>query len=567
MYRYFLIGKNYFGLGANSKKNLFHLGFSALLRNAIKLTLPFIASVIVEYATEGNFQTAMIWAGIFLAASLAYLLAHHYNYIAYKDNSIFVHNTLQQRILEKVARLDENFTRDMSVSFIINSGFADVGKIQTVPDYLFDAVTNVLSIIASIVILISVDTYIGVAALALGVLSTWLFSRNVKKRDAYLAKQQKHQDKIVGLFGQVIDGGKEIRSFDMEDDLNEYLNKYKKDWRVDYFKKRKYNNYAHVIAPALLGLGRIVVYFITAGLILSGQYSVATLVLVVGYYEDIQSQFDKLIVKLAEVSSIAPRIDRVHEILNYQTENMLEFGDNRKDDIKGGIRFIDVSFAYEKQEMLKNINFNIEPHSFTAIVGKSGNGKSTIFRLLLRLYKINKGSILLDDINIYDFSKDVFPGVVSIVTQKPFIFDMSIRENLNLVDSNQENQIAACKRVGVHDYIMSLKDGYNTRLISDAENMSGGEKQLLAFARTLLAKAEILLFDEVTSNLDTNTSKQIFRIMQNLKKDHTVLVITHNPELMKMADDIIVINAGKMVGRGTHNSLMRSNKYYRILQK
>lgn len=144
---------------------------------------------------------------------------------------------------------------------------------------------------------------------------------------------------------------------------------------------------------------------------------------------------------------------------------------------------------------------------------------------------------------------------------------MSIRENLSLVDSNHENQIAACKRAGIHDYIMSLKDGYNTKLVSDAENISSGQKQLIALARTLLSKSEVLLFDEVTSSLDMNTSKQIINILKDLKQDHTILMITHKPQLMKMADEIIVIDKGRLVGKGKHKELIENNKYYQILQK
>ena len=255
------------------------------------------------------------------------------------------------------------------------------------------------------------------------------------------------------------------------------------------------------------------------------------------------------------------------KLLNYKTKNMLSFGENFNDDIDGKIEFKNVSFTYDRQEIMKNVSFQIRPKSFTAIVGKSGSGKSTIFRLLLRLYKANKGQILLDDENIYEYSTDVYSSNVAIVTQKPFIFDMSIRENLSLVDSNHENQIKACKRAGIHDYIMSLKNGYNTKLIGDAENISSGQKQLIALARTLLSKSEVLLFDEVTSSLDMNTSKQIINILKDLKKDHTILMITHKPQLMKMADEIIVIDKGKLVGKGTHKELIQNNKYYQLLQK
>lgn len=144
---------------------------------------------------------------------------------------------------------------------------------------------------------------------------------------------------------------------------------------------------------------------------------------------------------------------------------------------------------------------------------------------------------------------------------------MSIRENLNLVDSNKERQIEACKKVGIHDFIMSLPNGYNTVLKEDANNISGGQKQLISLARTLLSKSEILLFDEVTASLDPNTTRHIIKVLKDLKKDHTVIIITHKPKLMKIADNIIVINRGKVVGFGSHKELIKSNKYYQILQK
>lgn len=249
------------------------------------------------------------------------------------------------------------------------------------------------------------------------------------------------------------------------------------------------------------------------------------------------------------------------------TFNKVGLGKNITDDIFGNVTFKNVSFTYENNLILDNISFNIESNSLTAIVGKSGSGKSTIFRLLLRLYKLDKGNIYIDGTSIYDYSKDVYSSNVSISTQKPFIFNMSIRENLSLVDPNKENQIEACKRVGIHDFIMSLPNGYNTILKEDATDISGGQKQLIALARTLLSKSEILLFDEVTASLDPNTAKQAIKVLKDLKKDHTVIMITHKPQLMKFADKILVIDKGKLVGKGKHKKLLESNKYYQILQK
>jgi len=565
--RYYLILQKFFSLKAHDNRLVFHLFFSALLRSISLLLIPVVAAKVVEFATIKDYQTTFLYATIFLIVSFIYVLCHHYNYIAYKNNSIFTHNKLQELILSKVTSYDENFTKNMSTSYIVNTAFNDVGKVMQVPDQAFDAITGVVNIAIALIILISVNVYIGILALILYIISMYALDKNMKKKNYYLSRQRKHQDNISSLMGQVLDGNKEIKAFNMSDNLNTYLENYKKLWKKDYFKKRKYNDNFYVLVPTILGFGKIAIYLILIYLILNGRYDVATLVLVVGYYENIENEFKKLYSKLDNVSSFSIMLDRIYKILNYKTSNMLSFGDNDNDYIKGKINFKNVSFTYEKQVILKNVSFEIKPQSFTAIVGKSGSGKSTIFRLLLRLYKADKGTILLDDESIYDYTREVYSSNVSIVTQKPFIFDMSIRENFNLVDSNHSHQIEACKRVGIHDYIMSLKDGYNTKLVADAENISNGQKQLIALARTLLSKSEVLLFDEVTSSLDINTSKHVMEILKDLKRDHTILMITHKSSLMKLADDIIVIDHGRLVGRGSHKTLLKDNTFYKLLQK
>ena len=565
--RYYLILQKFFSLKAHDNRLVFHLFFSALLRSISLLLIPVAAAKVVEFATIKDYQTTFLYATIFLIVSFIYVLCHHYNYIAYKNNSIFTHNKLQELILSKVTSYDENFTKNMSTSYIVNTAFNDVGKVMQVPDQSFDAITGVVNIAIALIILISVNVYIGILALILYIISMYALDKNMKKKNYYLSRQRKHQDNISSLMGQVLDGNKEIKAFNMSDNLNTYLENYKKLWKKDYFKKRKYNDNFYVLVPTILGFGKIAIYLILIYLILNGRYDVATLVLVVGYYENIENEFKKLYSKLDNVSSFSIMLDRIYKILNYKTSNMLSFGNNDNDYIKGKINFKNVSFTYEKQVILKNVSFEIKPQSFTAIVGKSGSGKSTIFRLLLRLYKADKGTILLDDESIYDYTREVYSSNVSIVTQKPFIFDMSIRENFNLVDSNHSHQIEACKRVGIHDYIMSLKDGYNTKLVADAENISNGQKQLIALARTLLSKSEVLLFDEVTSSLDINTSKHVMEILKDLKRDHTILMITHKPSLMKLADDIIVIDHGRLVGRGSHKTLLKDNTFYKLLQK
>lgn len=199
--RYYLIVKKYFSLGANNKRLLFHLFFSALLRNILLLTLPFISSKIVEYATIGDYKTAVTFILLFLFCSLIYVGFHHYNFVAYANNSIFIHNKLQQLILNKVTLYDENFTKNISTSYIVDTAFNDVGNVMQIPDVLFDAITELINIIIVLMILIFVDLSIGVVSLILIIISIYTLGKNMIKREYYLAGQRRHQDSISGLMG------------------------------------------------------------------------------------------------------------------------------------------------------------------------------------------------------------------------------------------------------------------------------------------------------------------------------------------------------------------------------
>ncbi|HCJ31517.1 MAG TPA: hypothetical protein DHV70_01315 [Firmicutes bacterium] len=567
MIRYFKIYKKYLKLHANDKKLLFALFFSAFLRSTTVLGIPIFASKIVEYATIQDFNNAFLNVFYLSINYLIYNIVYHWNYVAYRNNSNYVYTKLQENVIESVVKYDENFTKKVSKSYLINTVANDTFEVCMFDDRMVDAVTHFISLIISLIILLNYNIYIGIIVLLFNILYLYLLDKGQKKRDYYLNGQRKQQDKIVEMFTQILDGNKEIKSFSMSDKLNDYLNLYKKEWRKQYFLKRKYWDINECILPILIIVAKITSYVIVIFEILKGNMNVGMLILVVGYIDRIETENTEFFKRINKMSASSVRIDRLYNVMYYNNKNMLSFGNNITDDIFGNVSFENVSFTYENKLILNNISFDIHANSLTAIVGKSGSGKSTIFRLLLRLYKLDKGNIYIDGINIYEYSNKIYSSNVSITTQKPFIFNMSIKENLSLIDSNHEHQVEACKRVGIHNFIMSLPKGYNTILKEDAVDISGGQKQLIALARTLLSKSEILLFDEVTASLDPNTAKHVMNVLKNLKKDHTVIMITHKPKLMKMADNILVIDHGKIVGNGKHKELIKNNKYYKLLQK
>ncbi|NFV14386.1 ABC transporter ATP-binding protein [Clostridium sporogenes] len=229
------------------------------------------------------------------------------------------------------------------------------------------------------------------------------------------------------------------------------------------------------------------------------------------------------------------------------------------------IEFNNVSFEYkENLKVINNISFTVPQNKKTAIVGPSGSGKSTIFDLLLNFYKPTTGYIKVGNFNIQDISYETLISYISIVRQEPFLFNMSIKENLLISNpyattSEIEN---ACKKAYIHDYINSLPNKYDTSIVEGGVNISCGQKQRIAIARALLKNSKIILFDEVTSSLDNESQYYINKSIDEISENKTVIIIAHRLSTIMNVDQIIVLNKGTIVGSGRHSDLVKENEFY-----
>lgn len=236
---------------------------------------------------------------------------------------------------------------------------------------------------------------------------------------------------------------------------------------------------------------------------------------------------------------------------------------------KGNIDFENVSFNYlnRNDKALDNISFTIENSQTTAIVGESGSGKSTIINLLMRFLEIEHGKILVDKNNIINISSEEWHKNVSWVSQSPHIFHKSIYENIAIAkeNSSEDEIIEAAKNALIHEWIVKLKNGYQTIVGERGANLSGGEIQRIALARAFLKNSPILLMDEPTSSIDSIYEKEIISSIEKLSKDKTVVIVSHRLSTIVSANKIIVLDKGKIIGKGTHKSLLVSNNKYQNL--
>ncbi len=263
-------------------------------------------------------------------------------------------------------------------------------------------------------------------------------------------------------------------------------------------------------------------------------------------------------------------IMRINEILENKLYQDVAFGNVQLDNCKGVIEFKNVTFAYPKEkDILENFNAQFLPNKKIGIVGKSGQGKSTIFNLLTRVFDTSIGSITIDGINILDLNEESLRKYVAIIRQEPFLFNKTIKENFKILNKHLtiKDIRKYCKMAYIDDYIMSLPNNYNTKIGEGGVNLSGGQKQRLAIARALAKESKIILFDEATSALDNESQLYIKKVIDDLIKDHTIIIIAHRLSTIIDADEIFVIDNGKVVNKGTHQELIKNSKIYQNLYK
>lgn len=536
--------KNYYNLIESDKNKLIPYYFIYFLNIIIELIIPTYVAKITESLTNSLIIVA-------LASIINYsILKILNNLLGYADKDIYQrffrdnYITIYKKIVKKIYHFDEEYKKKISTGKIINSLTSDIINIGEMADNILKVILNILKSIVVIFYFFRINIYLALIIIGVDVIyiirSNYLNNKSIK----YSKEQRKENDKLIGLINQTLLGLKDIQTLNITNTIDDKYNYIYKDWKNAYDNRKKYERYRQNILKCFLITIKSIVYFTCVYFMINNKITIGIMLIIISYFDSLFSASENIMDASQSIKDQNISVNRIKEILEYNTikeKNLKEIKN-----IKGIIEFKNIDFSYSNEKLLQNLNFVIRPNRITAITGTNGTGKTTIVDLILRLHSPTKGEILLDNINVKEIDKNSYLKEISVLNQESYLFNLSIRENFNLIERDIKKQEEMCKLTGIDKFIKTLPKGYDTIIDENSHNISGGQKRLLSLTRTLLKDAKILIFDEATSSLDTDKIQNVINILNELKKNHTVIVITHKEEIENIADEVITINDGKV---------------------
>lgn len=447
-------------------------------------------------------------------------------------------------------------------------------RIKNDPEGIFSVFSvvqyNIFNIITEVFMLAYVmylNIIIGLIYI-LGIIIIYFYEKYAYEKFEKLEEESKIQREKSGtILNEILRGIRDIKLLGITNKVNkmtsETLDKQSKlDTKISISRMNIYNT-TEIVKDILI----FIIIFLGIFLININKLTLTTFLIIFMYRNDIFSLVFSYTSLKEYLVKYKVAKNRIMELFDNKKFPIETYGNESIDNIKGEIEFKNVSFAYNKKEIIHNVSFKVNSLEDVALVGKSGSGKSTLFNLLTKSYDNYEGIITIDGVDIKKLNQKTLIDGISIISQNPYIFNLSIKDNLKLIDKNitDDDIINACKTARIHDFIETLPDKYNTLLGEGGVNLSGGQKQRLAIARALLKQSKILLFDEATSSLDNITQDEIQTAIKSISKNFTIITIAHRLSTIINSNKIYLLEEGNIIACGTHKELLKSNTYYKEL--
>ena len=535
-----------------------------LVASGISLLSPYLIRMAIDDAIPAANYSLLIKISVFLLVTtllVRFLLAAKLKLMTRVAQKIIV--TIRKEVFTKLQSLPFTYFDSRPHGKIL---IRVVNYVNSLSDLLSNGIIQLISDLFTLVVIIcfmlAIDVRLTLVCMAvLPILLIVLVSMKKKQHEAWKQESYKRSN-LTAYLSESLNGMKITQSFAREDVnqgiFNSLCDKCKKVW----IRAVNINNIIWPVVDNLSTFGVALVYM--AGIAwlgdgMGGTVTVGTLVAFTGYIWRFWQPIQNLGNFYNSMVTTGAYVERIFELLDEPEDITDKDGAKELPPIRGHVAFENVNFSYEKgNPILKNVDFTITPGMTVAIVGPTGAGKTTIVNLLTRFYNPDDGRITIDGLDLQDLQIKSIRKQVGVMLQDSFLFSGSIMENIRYgrLDATDEECIAAAKTVQAHDFISAFPDGYNTKITANGGGLSQGQKQLISFARVLLSDPRILILDEATSSVDTQTEKALQKGLDELLKGRTSFIIAHRLSTIRNADIIFFVDHGEIVERGNHKELM-----------
>ncbi|MBB5175066.1 subfamily B ATP-binding cassette protein MsbA [Texcoconibacillus texcoconensis] len=548
----------------------------------VKFGIPLIIPLIMRYViddiigaqdlTSTEQMNHLLWLmgiifGVFLL--LRPPIEYYRQYFAQWTGNKILYD-IREQLFNHLQKLSLKFYSNRQSGEIISRVIHDVEQTK---NFVITGMMNIwldlFTIVIAIVIMFTMDvwlTLISISLLPLYVLAVKYFYS--KLRHLTRVRSQALAD-VQGHLHERLNGMTVIRSFALEDHEQTQFDRRNENFLSKAVDHTRWNAKTFAVVNTITDLAPILVIGVAGAMVIQTNLTVGTLVAFVAYMDRLYNPLRRLVNSSTMLTQSIASMDRVFELLDEEYEITERDGAIEMKNPKGDISFQHVTFAYNDDDVICDMNFDVKSGETVAIVGMSGGGKSTIMSLIPRFYDVTEGRILIDGRDLRDYRIRSLRDHIGMVLQDNIMFSDSIHFNIRMgrPDATDEEVIEAAKKANAHSFITELPDGYNTNIGERGVKLSGGQKQRIAIARVFLKSPRMLIFDEATSSLDLESEYYIQQALEQLAKDRTTFIVAHRLSTVTHADRIFVVEEGKLVETGTHEELMSRRGVYHNLFK
>jgi ATP-binding cassette subfamily B multidrug efflux pump len=545
-------------------KTLLLMGFVI----AVELFNPYFLKIgIDKFIKNGDWKNLMLLGAVMVALNGIAMICSRLRVLTMGKVTNKILLTIRHQLYSHIQKLSFSFFDNRPTGKILARIIGDVNSLN---DLFTNSVTSlvpeIIKITAVVIIMMLMNYQLGMVALiTLPVMLIAMFFISVSSRRKWQINRKKSSN-LNAFTHEDFSGIRVVQSFAAEKETSSTFLKLLEDWRLSFAKAIRMNDLFWPTVEMSWGVGTILVFWFGASLIEKDAITPGLLIAFTSYISmfwqpimNISNFYNQLVTNMSGA-------ERIFEILDIEPDIKDRPNSFEMPVIKGNVSFKNVTFGYdEDQEVLRNVSFDVKAGQTIALVGSTGAGKTTVVNLISRFYEVANGEVLIDGINVNNVKLDSLRAQIGLMPQDTFLFATTIKENIRYgkLDASDEEVIAAAKAVSAHEFIMKFEKGYDTDVNERGTRLSAGQRQLIAFARTLLANPRILILDEATSSIDTHTEKLVQHGINKLLSERTSFVIAHRLSTIRNADRIMVVEDGGIVETGTHEELIKlKGKYY-----